>query len=102
MDVLFRLSYLTFNAHHMIVAEERKIGVNDDRIPEGCIRVKVIPGEDYFLQGDDADEFRRQLDEKFPRPSREPKPPRGAIVGQPVDPETGEPLSLPGHSVREG
>jgi hypothetical protein len=98
---IFRLSYLTLNVRHLILAEERREGVNDDRIPPGGIRVKVMPGEDLILEGDDAVEFRKQLDEAFPRPVRNSGK-RTAIVGTPYDPETGEPLAPPGESVREG
>ena len=98
---IFRLSYLTVNARHMILAEERKVGVNDDRIPPGGIRVKVTPGEDLILEGEDAIEFRRQLDEAFPRPVRRPET-RTAIMGQAYDPETGKPLAPTGESVAEG
>lgn len=98
---IFRLSYLTVNARHMILAEERREGVNDDRIPPGGIRVKVLPGEDLILEGDDAVEFRKQLDEAFPKPARGAEK-RAPIMGTAYDPTTGEPLAPPGESVREG
>jgi hypothetical protein len=54
-----------------------------------------------ILSGEDADEFRRQLDEEFPRPDRGAA--RRPIMGVPYDPETGEPLlPPPGDSVKEG
>jgi hypothetical protein len=99
---IFRISYLTVNARHLILAEERKEGVNDDRIPPGGLRVKVVPGEDLILEGDDAAEFRRQLDEAFPRRVRVAAEKRGTIMGTAYDPETGKPLAPPGESVREG
>lgn len=97
---IFRLSYLAVNALHMILAEEWQEGINDDRIPRGGIRVKVLPGEDLFLQGDDVAEFRHQLDDAFPRPTRAATP-RTTLQATPVDPATGEPLS-PGETVVEG
>lgn len=97
---IFRLSYLSINALHMILAEEWREGVNSDRIPRGGIRVKVLPGEDLFLQGDDVAEFRQQLDQAFPKPARAASP-RTTLQAEPVDPITGDPLR-PGETVIEG
>lgn len=100
---VFRVSYLTVFARYLILAEERCEAVNADRIPVGAIRLSVYPGEDFILSGDDADEFRRQLDELFPRPARgQGGAPRGTVAAQPFDPETGQPISSAGESVERG
>ena len=101
MDVI-RVGYLTLFPRKIVLVEEWKEGVNDDRIPPGGLRVRVDNGEDLLLIGEDAEDFRRQFDALFPRGARAAEPGRPAIIGRPHDPESGRALPLSREAVEPG